>query len=319
MNNSHSVHVPNGECFLMSQDRISLKKLTQLEGWISIFFNIVLFILKYWAGLVTGSVALVADAWHTLSDSVSSIFVLIGAKMSIKPADKDHPFGHGRAEPIASIVIGVLLAMIALNFLQESITKLKNREAVVFGTIAIVVTLISIIVKEGLAQFALWGWRKNHATLLKADAWHHRSDAISSVIILAGIFLGKHFWWIDGVLGIIVAIMIFYASFEIFREAVNPLLGEQANTMLMDQINSICVQVTAIKDIKAHHFHVHKYGDHTELTFHIRLPGSLHLTRAHDIASKIEDAIKKDLNIEATIHTEPDNTVALNNNKNLIS
>ncbi|HPG39844.1 MAG TPA: cation diffusion facilitator family transporter [bacterium] len=293
-------------------DKIQANKLTQFEGWFSIFFNIILFILKYWAGIVTGSIALVADAWHTLSDSVSSIFVLIGAKVSIKPADKAHPFGHGRAESIASIVIGVLLSMIALNFLQESITKLRNHEMVNFGMIAIVVTIISIVAKEGLAQFALWAWRKNKATLLKADAWHHRSDAISSVIILAGIFLGKHFWWIDGVLGIIVAIMIFYASLEIFRDAVNPLLGEQPDTLLVNQVNEICGRVAATNNFKAHHFHIHKYGDHTELTFHIKLPGSLHLKKAHDIATEIEKAIKSELNIEATIHTEPDNSNVVN-------
>ena len=285
--------------------KINSNRLIQFEGWLSIFFNVVLFGLKYWAGIVTGSIALMADAWHTLSDSVSSIIVLIGAKVSIKPADKGHPFGHGRAELIASIIIGVLLSMIALNFIQESIDKLKNYEKVLFGTIAIVATIISLVTKEGLAQFAFWAWKKTNSTILKADAWHHRSDAISSAIILVGIFFGKYFWWIDGVLGILVAFLIIYASYEIFREAVNPLLGEEPDADMIDKIHNICVKITSTDDIITHHFHVHKYGHHTELTFHVKFPGNMVLKEVHDIASKIEDTIKTELNMEATIHMEP--------------
>ena len=279
--------------------------LIKQEGWLSIIVNILLFGLKYWAGIVTGSIALMADAWHTLSDSVSSVIVLIGAKVSVKPADKNHPFGHGRAELIASIVIGVLLSIIALNFIQESVDKLRNHQKVIFGTIAIVVTIVSIIIKEGLAQFAFWAWKKTTSTILKADAWHHRSDAISSAIILIGIFTGKYFWWIDGVLGILVAILILYASYEIFRDAVNPLLGEVPDKNLLKKIHEICIRSTDTDIISAHHYHVHKYGDHTELTFHVKLPGKMNLNEAHDIASKIEATIKSELNIEATIHMEP--------------
>ncbi|MBN2410605.1 cation transporter [candidate division KSB1 bacterium] len=281
------------------------KKLVQFEGWLSIIFNIFLFGLKYWAGIVTGSIALMADAWHTLSDSVSSVIVLVGARVSLKPADKKHPFGHGRAELIASMVIGVLLSIVALNFIQDSVDKLKNHQKVIFGTVAIVVTIISAITKEGLARFAFWAWGKTDSTVLKADAWHHRSDAISSAIILIGIFFGKYFWWIDGVLGILVALLILYASYEIFRDAVNPLLGEEPDREMLDKIHKMCKQISGKEDIITHHYHVHKYGDHTELTFHLKLPGNMKLEKVHDIASKIEEAIKLKFSIEATIHMEP--------------
>ena len=173
-------------------------RLAYIEGWLSIFTNIILFGLKYWAGIVTGSVAIIADAWHTLSDSISSVIVLIGIKISDKPADKEHPFGHGRAELIASMIIGVLLAIIAFNFVLESIEKLKDHESVVYGKLAIIVTIVSILSKEMLAQYAFWAGRKIKSPILKADGWHHRSDAISSILILIGIFIGKYFWWVDG-------------------------------------------------------------------------------------------------------------------------
>ena len=278
--------------------------LSYLEGWLSIVVNVILFILKYWAGTVTGSIAIIADAWHTLSDSVSSIIVLIGIKVSAKPADKEHPFGHGRAELIASIIIGVLLSIIAYNFVKESISKLNNHGSANFGSLAIIVTVISILCKEALAQFAFWAAKKTDSNILKADGWHHRSDAISSIIILAGIFLGKYFWWIDGVLGIVVALLIFLATFEIFKDSINHLLGKKPDKKLLTSITLICQEIAG-KEITAHHFHLHDYRNHAELTFHIKLPENMSILKAHNIASKIEDQILNNLNIEATIHMEP--------------
>jgi cation diffusion facilitator family transporter len=139
------------------------------EGWLSIIGNIFLFGLKYWAGIVTGSLALVADAWHTLTDSVSSVIVLVGGKISNKPADDEHPFGHGRAEHIAAIIIGVLLAIVAFDFIMGAIEKFGTKEKTVFGTVAWVVTILSIFVKEGMAQYAFWAAKKADSSILKAD------------------------------------------------------------------------------------------------------------------------------------------------------
>jgi len=278
--------------------------LKYLEGWLSIIVNLFLFVLKYWAGVVTGSIAIIADAWHTLSDSLSSIVVLVGVKMSNKPADKEHPFGHGRAELIASIIIGMLLVVIAFNFVLESFDKLKNHESVLFGKIAIIATVVSIIAKELMAQYAFWAGRKTKSVTLKADGWHHRSDAISSIIILVGIFLGPYFWWIDGVLGLVVASLIFYAAYEIIREASNPLLGEEPDNELIEQLNTISKQKAGF-DVKLHHVHMHRYGDHTELTFHVKLPKEFSLEKTHDICNSIEQELKADMNIYATIHAEP--------------
>ncbi len=108
------------------------KKLSYIEGIGSIVINVILFILKYWVGIMTGSIAIIADAWHTLSDSLTSIVVILGAKISSKPADDNHPFGHGRAESVASIIIGVLLFIVGSNFLFDAIQRLKSKETAVF-------------------------------------------------------------------------------------------------------------------------------------------------------------------------------------------
>ena len=139
----------------------SRHKLSYQQAWISIFTNGFLFIFKYWAGLVSGSLALMADAWHTLSDSISSIIILVSTRISAKPPDDKHPFGHGRAELIASIIIGCILGLIGFEFAKDSIMRLVNRESVNFGQFAIWVTAGSVIIKEGLAQFSFWTSRKN--------------------------------------------------------------------------------------------------------------------------------------------------------------
>lgn len=279
-------------------------RLAFFEGWLSIIVNILLFALKYWAGIVTGSVAIIVDAWHTLSDSVTSVIVIVGAKASNKPPDKEHPFGHGRAEIIGSIVIGVLLAVVAFNFVLESINKLKGGDTTDFGTIALVVTIISILMKEGMAQYAFWAARKTHSKSLKADAWHHRSDAFSSGVILVGIFLSPYYWWIDGAMGIIIACLLFYGTYEILKDAIGTLLGEDANQELIDEVKKMAIQCCQ-SDLNLHHFHLHNYGNHQELTIHIKLDGKLSLAESHKIATMLEQKIKAGLNITSTIHVEP--------------
>jgi cation diffusion facilitator family transporter len=282
----------------------SKKSLAYIEGSVSIFINTILFGLKLWAGLVTGSVAIIADAWHTLSDSFTSLIVIIGTKLSTKPADREHPFGHGRVELVASIIIGVLMAVLGFNFLVESIQKLGSRETTEFGRFAIIVFIVSIVLKEAIAQFAVRTGKKTGSHMLVADGWHHRTDSVASALILVGIFFGNRFWWVDGVMGILVSLLMFYVTFDILKEGINPLLGENPDPGLIDSLQAIASE-KAGRNLGIHHIHVHRYGDHREITFHIQFPGETNLNEAHHIATNIEIEIRKQMNIEATIHTEP--------------
>jgi len=279
-----------------------------LEGTVSVIANTVLFALKFWAGMVTGSIALVADAWHTLSDSLSSVFIIFAVKLSSRKADREHPFGHGRWEHISSIFVAALLGIVAYEFFAKSVIKFRNREMVAYGTLAIVVTIVSIIAKELLAQFAFYYGRKTDNTVVKADGWHHRSDALSSVIVLAGIIIslvfGDKFWWMDSVLGILVALAILYATYTILREAITKLLGEEPDAVL---VRDITERVKAVyhDDLQLHHFHIHNYVLHKELTLHIKLDKNMTIEKSHGIATEIEKMIENDFGISATIHTEP--------------
>lgn len=274
------------------------------EGVVSIISNSVLFGLKMWAGIVTGSIAITADAWHTLSDSISSIVVIVGVRLSSRKADREHPFGHGRWEPIAALVIAFLLAVIAYDFLKDSIIRFRDRESTVFGTIAIVVTVISILGKEALAQYAFYVGRKTGNVSVRADGWHHRTDALSSVVVLIGILFAGRFWWIDSVLGAIISFMLFYATYEIAREAVNRLLGERPDRELVEKIQK-AVKTVYSGDLQMHHFHLHDYISHQEMTMHIRLRSDQTIEFGHKVATDIENLIREQFGIIATVHVEP--------------
>ncbi len=275
-----------------------------LSAWLSIATNLVLFLLKLWVGLLTNSVAIIADAWHTLSDSISSIIILVGIKISEKKANKKYPFGFGRVDIIASIILGILLSVVGFEFMIKGIKSLLNKDVANFGWLAIVVTIISILVKEAMAQFSFWSAKKTGKKSLKADAWHHRSDALSSLLILIGIFISKYFWWIDGLLGIILALIIFYTAFEILKDNILSFLGESPDDKLIGKLK-IIANKEAKFDTALHHVHIHNYGNHTEITFHIVLPAKMTIEQAHKITENIEQQISNELDMIATIHIDP--------------
>jgi cation diffusion facilitator family transporter len=280
------------------------KKLSRQEGWLSIVINVILFGIKYWAGVVSGSLALMADAWHTLSDSISSIFVLVSSRFSHKNPDKEHPFGHGRFELVASIFIGVLLVVIALSFIREGIEKYVDKGSANYGWIAIGATVLSVLMKEGLAQFAFWGHRRTESDILRADGWHHRSDALSSIVILIGIFIGRYVWWIDAALSVVVAFFLFYAAYDIIKNSISVIIGESATPEFEQKVRDVAYS-SVDKDIFLHHFHLHNYIVHKEITFHIRLPKDLTIEKAYSITKKIEVDLREKLDIESTIHVDP--------------
>ena len=279
-------------------------KLGYREGLVSVILNLLLFVLKYYAGIASASLALIADAWHTLSDSLTSLVVILGIKLSSKKPDKEHPFGHGRWEQISALIIAILLALIGVEFMKDAIAKLRGHEAADFGWLAYLATVASIVLKEGLARYAFYIARKTGNAAVKADGWHHRSDALSSLMVLAGLFLSPYFWWIDSVLGMLISFMLFYAAYGIIREAVNKILGEEPSEEVIGKVEQI-VKAEMGNVASPHHYHIHPYGDHIELTFHIQVPGEETVEEAHRKATLIEMQIKTELKIDATIHIEP--------------
>jgi len=242
-----------------------------------------------------------------MSDSLTSIFVVLAAKLASKKPDKEHPFGHGRWELISAIIIAFILVFIGFEFLTGSIERFQNKESVVYGTLAIVVTAVSIVIKELLAQYGFYIGRKTNNPVVTADGWHSRSDALSSVVVLIGIIISRFapgLWWMDSVLGIFCALAIFYAAFEIMRESITRMLGEEPDAAFIEELDNELSKIYE-SDMKLHHLHLHNYISHKELTLHVRLDGHMTVDEGHRIATRIEEMIKEKFDMDATIHIEP--------------
>lgn len=272
--------------------------------FISIFGNTLLFVLKYWVGIRSNSLALLADAWHTISDTLSSLIVLLGVYIARRPPDSKHPFGHGRYELLTTLVVGGMLAWVAVTFLYRGIEQLLQRESANFGTAALVVTVIGIVLKELMARITFWVARRTHNTALYADGWHHRSDALSSVVVLCGIFVGYWFWWIDGVLSIIVALMIAYVAWQTIRRATSTLLGEAPTGELKEAIQEIITRYIPQYELLPHDLQLHNYIQNQELILHIVLPDEMTVQEATTIIATLEQALAHELQLNATLHIE---------------
>ena len=194
-------------------------------AWVGIVSNIVLFVIKFLAGVFGRSQAMIADAFHTASDAMTSMAVLIGFKIAQKPADSEHPFGHGRAESIAAKIVSLILIFVGLKLVHDSAKILILREAVRPHNIALIVAVISIIVKEITYRQVLLKSKEINSTSLKADAYHHRSDVLSSIAALVGIAGAKMGWtFLDPLAGILVAGFIIKVGTESFHLAYDELM-----------------------------------------------------------------------------------------------
>ncbi len=271
---------------------------------LSAITNLVIAGFKAWAGFSTGSIAILADAWHSFSDTLSSIIVFISFRISAKPPDREHPYGHGRAELIATLSVGFLLAAVSFDFLVESIGRLSERQAAEYNTVALIIIGISILLKETMTQISIRMGRRIGSPALVADGWHHRSDAISSVLIFVGIIAGQKFWWTDGVLGLVITAILIRVTITILRGTISPLLGERLDGEEIAGIRAICSEIADI-ELYFHNPRVHVYGEHKELTFHIGLPAMMRLQEAHEVADRLESRIMEEMGIEATVHIDP--------------
>jgi len=274
------------------------------EGIVSILINTILFIIKYLVGIMFNSIAMISESVHTLSDSLTSIIVLISFWLAYRPADEQHPFGHGRVESIGSIIIAILLLITAYELIVESIKRYLNHELIIFSWSLVAILIISAIIKEILARWSLnLGTVYNSKTLV-GDAWHHRTDAIASIIVGIGIIFSNYYWWLDSVLGVCVSSFIGFIAIKLLIETSKDIIGYKLPSEVETEVKNVISSVS--KDISdVHHIHAHKYEEHVEITLHIRLPPNMSLSDAHKIASKVEEELKRLYGWNVTVHVEP--------------
>ena len=275
-----------------------------IQGWISICANLLLFVLKLIFGFLSNSIALIADAFHTLSDMVSSAVVVFGFKMASKPADKEHPFGHGRAETIAALTISILIGFTGIEFIKTSITRFLDPAAIELSWAVILVVMTTIILKEVLARLSFNLGDKINSNTLIADAIHHRSDMWSSVLVLSafgGTWLG--YPKADALMGIGVAVMMIQSAFAIARSAIDDLLGKPVDKKTIKNIKEYAMQVAEVSNV--HDIVVHSYGAHRFISLHIEIAEGKSPESMHEIADNVEKLLSEELEADVITHVDP--------------
>jgi cation diffusion facilitator family transporter len=275
-----------------------------LEGWLSVFLNLILGVLKIIVAVVIGSISLLADGIHSLSDMITSSIVITSFFLGRKPSDEEHPFGHGRVEQIAALIMAVLIGVGGIELIKSGIDRLADPQPVEMSITAIVLLLLTIIFKELLGQISHYYGEKIYSMALEADSWHHRTDAISSVLVIIAILSSQAgFLILDGIVGILIGVFIIYTGIDIARRTSMTLLGTRASADLVRQVESLAFQTE--NALAIHDMICHEYGTQLVISFHLEVPSQLKLSEAHTIADKIEKKIYKELNIQATVHLDP--------------
>ncbi len=282
------------------------KKYGYFEGFLSIITNLLLFTLKFVFGTLLNSVALVSDALHSLSDVITSVVVIFGFGVAAKPADTRHPFGHARAERITSIVIACMLIVVGFEFFLNGLNRFTDPVPVQTNWLIIVILCITIVLKEFLTRISTNLGKRINSSSLRAESWHHRADAISTVLVIIGFILYRYgLFFVDGIIAMLISVFIAYTGITIIKESGSILMGEAPSPSLIDDIKAMAMKCGGISDV--HHVHVHDYGNKHEITIHIRLKPDTLLIDAHRKASEVEAHIKAEIKgAEVTVHTEPE-------------
>ena len=275
--------------------------------------NALLVALKFVAGTVGRSSAMLADAVHSLSDFLTDIVVLIFVRISVKPKDKGHDYGHGKFETFATLIIGVLLAvagiLLFVNGAEKVVACLRGEVQGPPEMLALIIAVLSIVSKEWLYRFTVRRGRQLNSPAVEANAWHHRSDAISSIGTLVGVagamFLGTRWRILDPIAATVVSIFIIKTAYDIMRPSVNELLDSSLPDDVERQITDIVTSVPGIVSI--HNLRTRRIGSNIAIELHARMDGHLTLTEAHALASRAELLIKEHFGPQTliTIHMEP--------------
>ena len=275
--------------------------------------NVVLLVFKFAAGILGHSAAMIADAIHSLSDFLTDIIVIVFVRLSSKPADHDHDYGHGKYETLATSVIGLALAVVAVLIGWDGIEKiadaLQGNRLESPGIIALWAALLSITLKEWIFRATRKVANEVKSKALEANAWHHRSDALSSVGTAIGIggavMLGDGWAILDPIAAIVVCVLIIVTAFRIIRQASGELLEESLPEETEDRIEQIVYQDTLVSDI--HKLHTRRIGNIIAIEMHLRMPAGITLAESHVHATAIEQSLKEEFGkgTHIMLHIEP--------------
>ncbi len=279
-------------------------RLGYIGGWASILGNALLALLKLIIGIKAGSISMLANAVHTASDIITSAVVIIGFKISSKGPDRKHPHGHGRVEYLVGLAVALALIGVGLGFIWDAYGRFAGGRVMKPGLAAVIVALGSILVKELMYRFTANIGKLIDSEALNADAWHHRSDALTSALVLAavgGAYFGIN--WIDPLGAFIVAGFIIYTGGDIGRRALDKLIGTTPPEELLGRLENEALQVEGVLDV--HDLEVHDYGVYKSVTLHIKVADSMTLLSAHEITHRVQERLEERFNCKAIVHPDP--------------
>ena len=266
--------------------------------------NVVLLLFKFVAGIVGHSAAMVADAVHSLSDFVTDVIVLVFVHISSKPKDKSHDYGHGKYETLAMTLIGVALLIVAIGIIYhgaiEIVAWMKGEQLEAPGTLALWAALLSVLLKEGVYQYSMVKARQLNSQVVEANAWHHRSDALSSVGTAIGIggaiFLGQRWTVLDPIVKVAV---------ELLHRGIDDLMEHSLPRNIEEEMLEIVEEVPGV--VYPHDLRTRKIGNHYAIELHILMDGDITLREAHNKASEVEDLLRARYgeHTHVAVHVEP--------------
>lgn len=274
---------------------------------ISIILNCLLTLIKFISGVISKSSAMISDSVHSLSDVLSTFVVIIGVKISNKKADSDHPYGHERIECVSAIILSGMLFIIGALIGINGIKNVTNSSNLVMpGVLALIASIISIISKEAMYQYTIRVSKKINSAALKADAWHHRSDALSSIGSFIGI-LGSRlgFKIFDPLASVIISSCIIKVSIDIFKDAIDKMVDKSCDKEVIDKVISVIEKNESVKNIDD--IKTRQFGNKAYVDVEISVDENLLLKDAHKVAEEIHDSVENEINIvkHCMVHVNP--------------
>lgn len=276
-----------------------------LAGIVGITANFILFVVKLSVGLLTSSIAIMADAFNNLSDMASSVITIVGFKLASIPPDKEHPFGHGRLEYISALIVAFMVMLVGIQFVKSSIDRILNPVPITFEIIPFILLFISILVKVWLSRFNKFMGSKINSSALKAASVDAMGDVFTSSTVLVA-FLAAKFTSlpIDGYAGILVSVAILYAGYSLVKETISPLLGEAPDPELVAGINQAILSYEYIQGV--HDLIIHNYGVGKSIaSVHAEIPADIDIMTIHDIIDTAEREISEKFKTHLVIHMDP--------------
>lgn len=274
---------------------------------ISIILNCLLTLIKFISGVISKSSAMISDSVHSLSDVLSTFVVIIGVKISNKKADSDHPYGHERIECVSAIILSGMLFIIGTLIGINGIKNVTNSSNLVMpGVLALIASIISIISKEAMYQYTIRVSKKINSAALKADAWHHRSDALSSIGSFIGI-LGSRlgFKIFDPLASVIISLCIIKVSIDIFKDAIDKMVDKSCDKEVIDKVISVIEKNESVKNIDD--IKTRQFGNKAYVDVEISVDENLLLKDAHKVAEEIHNSVENEINIvkHCMVHVNP--------------